>query len=130
MFANFWRLEDEKTGEPVSLPAQRMTFRGESWTVTGGNPPHTPNSTGRAEGVQNAVPRINGEFYPSVFGLRWSLRPELHAAAQLMIQRGGGFAGRLAEAYLVADSHNAWRLLDAFDDLFARYLDEVLREPA
>lgn len=125
----FWCLIDVATNQPVQLPQRRENFRREhSWTVRGGRPPTAPGKAGYVW-VQDEDDRER-EFYPSVYGLRWSLRPELHAAARLMIQRGGGFACRLAEAYLVADQDNAWRLLEAFDDLFARYLDEVLREPA
>ena len=65
------------------------------------------------------------EFYPSTHGLAWRLRPELFTASQLMRARGGGFASHLAQAYQVADQDNAWRILEAFSDLFTRYLEEV-----
>jgi len=37
---------------------------------------------------------------------------------------GGGFAGRLAEAWQVADSFNSNRLAAAFPDLIAKYSSE------
>lgn len=41
------------------------SFRGEHAVITGGRAPHKPGSTGKVwtEG--------GGEYYPSVFGLRW-----------------------------------------------------------
>lgn len=122
----FWCLEDAKTGEPVTLPLRRVDYRGEdSWTVRGGRPPAKLSSTGHVW-VTDEDDRER-EFYPSVYGLAWKLKPELRTAAQLMITRGGSFAGHLGRAYLVADSDNTWRLLEAFPELFERYLEEVER---
>jgi hypothetical protein len=45
-----------------------------------------------------------------------------HAAAIHMKKVGGGFASRLAEAYLYADSGNQRRIYEAFNDLFERHL--------
>ena len=45
-----------------------------------------------------------------------------HAAAIHMKKVGGGFASRLAEAYLYADSGNQYRIYKAFSDLFERHL--------
>lgn len=53
---------------------------------------------------------------------------ELHAAAYLMQQTGGGFAQRLAALYYVADSHNRARLLYAFGDLFDKFYDVYRKE--
>ena len=41
------------------------SFRGESYVITGGRPPHKPESTGKVWTSDN------GEYYPGVFGLRW-----------------------------------------------------------
>jgi hypothetical protein len=120
----FWRLEDAKTGQPVTLPLRRADFRGEpNWTVRGGRPPAEPGKAGHVW-VTDEDDRER-EFYPSVYGLAWRLRPELATAARMMIARGGSFAGHLGQAYLAADTDNTWRLLAAFSDLFGRYLEEV-----
>lgn len=119
----FWRLEDAKTGKPFAMRQQRADFRGETWTVFDGTPPRKLGSQGHVF-VKDEDDRTR-EFYPSVFGLAWRLRPELFTASQLMRARGGGFAGYLAQAYQVADQDNAWRILEAFPDLFTHYLVEV-----
>lgn len=49
---------------------------------------------------------------------------QLHNAAHAMHKTGGGFASRLAEAYFYADLHNRRKLLDAFGDLFERFVKE------
>jgi len=120
----FWRLKDAKTGEPVALPHDRADFRGEPWTVYGGCPPAKPGSTGRVY-VQDEN-RREREFYPSVYGLAWEIRPELMTAAVLMA-RDGSFTKHIGLAYLTADMSNTWRLLEAFPELFERYLEEVER---
>jgi hypothetical protein len=43
---------------------------------------------------------------------------EGHRAAQVMEQRGGGFANAIAQAYFRADNTNAQILRTAFADLF------------
>ena len=48
-------------------------------------------------------------------------------AAQLMETGGGSFAGHIARAFYVADSHNAEMLLRAFDGLFMKFYVEHLR---
>lgn len=129
MNPNFWHLIDERTGEPVMLPLQRVDFRGEdNWTVYGGRPPTAPGKSGYVH-VKDEDDRTR-EFYPQVYGLAWRLRPELHAGARIMRNRGGSFASYLAQAYQVADAGNTWRLLEAFDDLFSRYMAEAEHEPA
>jgi hypothetical protein len=45
-----------------------------------------------------------------------------HAAAIHMRKVGGGFASRLAEAYLYADGGNQYRIYEAFGHLFKRHL--------
>lgn len=63
---NGWVLVDDRTGlDPVLKGAGVMNFRGETRTITGGRPPHTPNSTGKV------WTQDGGEYYPSVFGLKW-----------------------------------------------------------
>jgi hypothetical protein len=45
-----------------------------------------------------------------------------HAAAIHMQKVGGGFASRLAEAYLYADLGNQQRIYEAFEHLFKKHL--------
>ena len=47
-----------------------------------------------------------------------------HRAAQVMEQRGGGFANAIAQAYYKADSTNARILREAFADLFERHYEQ------
>jgi len=47
---------------------------------------------------------------------------QLHHAAHEMHRKGGSFASRIAEAYFYADLHNRRKLLDAFGDLFERFI--------
>ena len=47
---------------------------------------------------------------------------QLTAAAHAMKRTGGGFASRLAEAYMYADSNNQERILTAFMDLFEKFI--------
>jgi hypothetical protein len=44
-----------------------------------------------------------------------------HAALDLMERQGGSFARAIAQAYYCADTHNRYRLIAAFGDLFVRY---------
>jgi 3'-phosphoadenosine 5'-phosphosulfate sulfotransferase len=46
----------------------------------------------------------------------------LHKAAHRMQAEGGHFAGSIAQAYFCADLHNRRKLLDAFGDLFERFI--------
>lgn len=46
----------------------------------------------------------------------------LHRAAHRMQAEGGHFAGSIAQAYFCADLHNRRKLLDAFGDLFERFI--------
>jgi hypothetical protein len=54
-----------KDGTPACMGEMLETQSGEQYRITGGRPPHKPASTGRVwiEG--------GGEFFPSVFGLKW-----------------------------------------------------------
>ena len=60
-----WTLVHEATGVPVAMGEE---VRSSHWhmadTIKGGTPPHKPSSTGR-------VWAERGEFFPSVFDLRW-----------------------------------------------------------
>ena len=47
---------------------------------------------------------------------------QLLDAAHEMKRTGGGFASRLAEAYMYADSNNRERILTAFMDLFEKFI--------
>jgi hypothetical protein len=64
MRVNDWVLVHEETNEEVEAGASVTSFRGEPDVVKGGTPPHKPSSTGR-------VWVNGGEFFPSVFGLKW-----------------------------------------------------------
>lgn len=60
------------TGEPVSVGDTVTDFRGEEAILTGGTPPHKPSSTGRVF-VRSASAEVgwSGEYYPSVYNLKW-----------------------------------------------------------
>jgi hypothetical protein len=51
-----------------------------------------------------------------------------HRAAQVMEQRGGGFANAIAQAYYRADSTNARILREAFADLFETHYKQWSHE--
>jgi len=55
---------------------------------------------------------------------RWNA---LHNSANEMRERGGGFAGALAEAWQKADKGNKTRIEQAFPDLFFRFMSEFDR---
>jgi hypothetical protein len=48
-------------------------------------------------------------------------------AARCMENEGGSFAGHIARAFYVADSHNAETLIRAFEGLFMKFYVEHLR---
>lgn len=48
---------------------------------------------------------------------------QLHRAAHKMHASGGHFASSIAQAYFYADLHNRRKLLDAFGDLFERFIE-------
>jgi hypothetical protein len=52
----------------------------------------------------------------------------LHKAAQQMEKEGGSFAGHIARAFYVADNTNTYKLVEAFDDLFAEYYRKYRRD--
>jgi hypothetical protein len=49
---------------------------------------------------------------------------QLYKAACKMEAQGGSFASRIAEAYFYADLSNRRKLLDAFGDLFERFIEK------
>lgn len=62
-----WVLTNEATHEDVSLPIERLTFRGEKVTVTDFIPPRHAASSGRV--VCQYADGQEQTFFPSVVGL-------------------------------------------------------------
>ena len=64
-----WKLLDAKTGTELKFGDKR-TCRGEAVTITGFQPPHKPESSGRVfvNFVSDGVP---GHYYPSVIDARY-----------------------------------------------------------
>ena len=62
--------------------------------------------------AERAAMRVDEKFTPE----------QLHAAAHEMDRIGGGFASAIANAYFRADLHNRRKLLDAFGDLFEKFI--------
>jgi hypothetical protein len=61
-----WLLLHEDGNERGAYEGETVRcFRGEDAVLTGGRPPHKPGSTGKV------WTEAGGEYYPSVFGLRW-----------------------------------------------------------
>lgn len=65
-----WKLVDIETGAEVKFGDLRKTFRDESVTVTGFQPPHKPESTGKVF-VNYKDDGGPAQFYPSVIGCRY-----------------------------------------------------------
>ena len=63
-----WTLVHERTGKPVYEGETVLDFRGDADTINGGRPPHKPSSSGF---VWTDSMRRGGEFYASVFDLKW-----------------------------------------------------------
>jgi hypothetical protein len=57
-------------GAPATIGDIYLTFRSESYQLTGGRPPQHPGSTGRVW-VKAAKDAMEIEFFPSVIGLKW-----------------------------------------------------------
>ena len=51
-------------------------------------------------------------------------------SALKMRSGGGTFAGQIAGAYMVADSHNRLKLIEGFTDLFQRFMSKSITEEA
>lgn len=59
-----WKLIDSNNN-PVEIGATVTSFRGITGTLEGGTPPHRPGSTGK-------VYVNGGEYFPSVYDLKWT----------------------------------------------------------
>lgn len=68
-----WILIDTN-GQPVHEGQKVQDFRGDTHTIKGGRPPHTPASTGRVWFVETTQ-----ELYPSVVDLKWVESEEYEA---------------------------------------------------
>ena len=44
------------------------------------------------------------------------------------MRSGGSFASHIADAYMIADSHNRLKLIEGFTDLFRRFMPSVTEE--
>jgi hypothetical protein len=65
-------LRHEKAPHAAAMEGYEYTdFRGDSARIMGGRAPHKPGSEGKVWTDEG------GEFYPSVFGLRWMKDIEL-----------------------------------------------------
>lgn len=58
-------LREDVTERGVRKGETVRSYRGEDCVLTGGRAPHKPESTGKVWTSDG------GEYYPSVFGLRW-----------------------------------------------------------
>jgi hypothetical protein len=54
-----------RNGQPVKPGQTLKDFRGDPYRIDGGRAPHHPASTGK-------VWTSGGEFFPSVFGCKWT----------------------------------------------------------
>jgi hypothetical protein len=113
-----WQLQTED-GQPVELPLEATSFRGNTELIEFATPPLHASSTGRV------YTQSGGQFFPNVFGLKWVKLSdedgELNAAVRLMSRIGGSFAAALAAAYWVADSGNRARILAGWPEMIDRY---------
>jgi hypothetical protein len=58
----------------------------------------------------------------------WFDRNDPFFKASRAMDSGGSFAGFIGDAYMSADSHNRRRLIDAFGDLFRRFMPSITDE--
>ena len=65
------KLINEKTGNEVKTGAVVHCFRGEAAIVTGWAQPRHSGSTGRVYVREMNEQGFTGEYYPSVYGLKW-----------------------------------------------------------
>ncbi len=65
------RLIKESTGEEVKTGDVAHDFRGEAAIVTGWAQPRHEGSTGRVYVKEMNEQGFTGEYYPSVYGLKW-----------------------------------------------------------
>jgi hypothetical protein len=59
-------------GKPVKRGQRMKDFRGDYAKISGGSAPHTSGSTGR-------VTTDSGDYYPSVFNLKWTPHDQVTA---------------------------------------------------
>lgn len=69
-----YELIDTKTNKPARMGQFITDFRGDTATLTDARPPHKPSSSGFVY-VVDALGH-SGEYYPSVFGLKWVAEEE------------------------------------------------------
>lgn len=72
-----WVLVDADTGEIAGRDLRVVSAHGEEVMLIGGRPPHKPSSSGKVwisydQDVEYEYMDGSTEFYPSVFGLRWT----------------------------------------------------------
>lgn len=65
------RLIKETTGEEVKTGDVVHCFRGKAAIVTGWAQPNHSGSTGRVHIKEIGERGFTGEYYPSVYGLKW-----------------------------------------------------------
>lgn len=65
------KLIKETTGEEVKTGAVVHDFRGDAAIVTGWAQPRHSGSTGRVYVKEMGDRGFTGEYYPSVYGLKW-----------------------------------------------------------
>lgn len=63
-------LVNKKDGKPVEIDSLIESFRGETWYVQGGVPPHKPSSQGKIWASPFGETMMR-ELYPSVFDCKW-----------------------------------------------------------
>lgn len=64
-----YRLIDTSTDAPAIMGQTLTDFRGDTAVLTDARPPHKPSSSGFVYVRDEAG--HSGEYYPSVFGLKW-----------------------------------------------------------
>jgi len=65
------KLINEKTGNEVKTGDVAHDFRGEAAIVTGWASPKSPASTDRVYVREMKEQGFTGEYYPSVYGMKW-----------------------------------------------------------
>lgn len=69
-------------GTPVCIDEVLETHSGERYAIEGGRPPHKPSSTGRV------WVKGGGEFFPTVFNLKWVEKKAIVTLSEVRIERG------------------------------------------
>ena len=65
------KLVRETTGQPIKTGEVVHDFNGKAAYVTGWAPPKHSGSTGRVYVKEMSDQGFSGEYYPSVYGLKW-----------------------------------------------------------